>query len=121
MKFRWSGPSGTGSELLSYPRSIAIFMALMNERRIPEALGAAFYVQGDQPLIAGNTDARIEFLRTCGVDWETAFVGAEIEEERNGMGACIRKLESKRTLRIRFRSCRHARDDNGAPGRAGSP
>ncbi len=87
IEFGWSGMSGTGSELLSEPRSVAIFMALLSERRIPEALGAALYVRSDKPLITGDTDVRIEFLRICGVDWETVLAGAEIETERSGVWA----------------------------------
>ena len=84
IEFGWSGMSGTGSELVNEPRSVAIFMALLSEGRIPEALGAALYVRGDKALITGDTDVRIEFLRVCGGDWEIVFAGAEIEAERFG-------------------------------------
>ena len=82
VKFDWSGSCGTGSELVTEPRSIAILMALLSERRMPEALGAAMLLRIDDPLITGDTNVRVELLRKCGVDWEEVFAGAQIESER---------------------------------------
>ena len=83
-KFGWSGWSGTGSDLVSDPRSIGILMALLTERRMPEALGAALYVRSDKPLATGDSDMRIELLRQFGVDWESALAGAEVNGELGG-------------------------------------
>jgi hypothetical protein len=83
-KFGWNGPSGTGSELLSEPKSLGIFMALIHERRIEEAVGAAVRVCSAKPLAAGDTDVRIEFWRRCGLDWEALLAGMQVDRELGG-------------------------------------
>lgn len=83
-EFGWSGGCGFGSDSLSDPQSIGIFLALLNEGRTAEAVGAALAMQSEEPLVtAGETkDARIEFLKKCGLDWEALLAGAQIEADR---------------------------------------
>src|SRR6266487_72145 len=81
--FGWSGWCGTGQELLSDPQSVTIFMALVRERRIAEAIGAATYIQDHIGLTTRDIDIRIEFLEKCGVDWESVFDGAQLDAENH--------------------------------------
>lgn len=81
--FGWSGWCGTGHQFLSDPQSLTIFMALLRERSIAEAVGAAIYIQGDTPLTTRDIDVRIEFLEKCGVDWELVFAGAQLNSENH--------------------------------------
>ena len=82
-QFEWSGTSGTFSELLSEPKALGIFLALLTENRLLEAVGAAVNLTSDRPLTTdgGERNVRIEFLQKCGLDWETVFVGAVAELE----------------------------------------
>ena len=81
--FGWSGTCGTGSESFSNPQSIGIFMALLVEGRLPEAVGATVKIQSERPLASadGQKDVRLEFLRKCGIDWEEVFAGAQVESD----------------------------------------
>ena len=79
--FGWSRWCGTGHELLSDPQSLTIFMALLHERRLAEAIGAAVYIKGDELFTTRDLDIRIEFLEKCGVDWELVFAGAQLDSE----------------------------------------
>ncbi len=87
-RFLWSGWCGTGSDSLSQPQSLAFFMALLNENRIAEAVGAAVNLQSENPIVTrdGKVDARIAFLKKCGLDWETILAGAALESELSGRG-----------------------------------
>jgi hypothetical protein len=81
--FGWSGTCGTGSDSFSNPQSIGIFMALLAEGRLPEAVGATVNIQSERPLASadGQKDVRLEFLRKCGIDWEEVFAGAQVESD----------------------------------------
>ena len=81
--FGWSGGCGAGYELLSYPQSLTVFMALLHERRIAEAVGAALYVKGHMPPMAHGIDLRIAFLEKCGLEWELIFAGAQLDSENH--------------------------------------
>jgi len=81
--FGWSGWCGTGNELLSHPQSLTLFMALLHERRIAEAVGAALYIKGYMPPMAHGIDLRIAFLEKCGLDWELIFAGAQLDSENH--------------------------------------
>jgi hypothetical protein len=96
--FGWSGGCGTGYERLSDPQSLTIFMALMHERRLAEAIGAAVYIKGHEPFTTRDIDIRIEFLEKCGVDWELVFAGAQLDSE-NWNKANLRALAKYRSDR----------------------
>jgi ubiquitin len=81
--FGWSGGCGTGNELLSHPQSLTVFMALLNEHRLAEAVGAALYIKGYMPPMAHGIDLRIAFLEKCGLDWELIFAGAQLDSENH--------------------------------------
>ncbi|HEY3663914.1 MAG TPA: hypothetical protein VGL24_12250, partial [Chthoniobacterales bacterium] len=85
-RFLWSGWCGFGSDSLLQPQSLAFFMALLNENRIAEAVGAASHLQSDKPIVTrdGTVDARIAFLKKCGLDWEAILAGAQLESELSG-------------------------------------
>jgi hypothetical protein len=78
---------GAAEKILNYgwsgPRSLAVFMSLLHERRLAEAVGASLLVAGDQLLVGGEDklDVRIEFLEACGLDWETILAGAQTDAE----------------------------------------
>ena len=67
-----------GLESLTRPQSLAMFIALLNEKRIPEAVGAALRFESGVPILsADGRVARLEFFEACGLDWETLLVGAQ--------------------------------------------
>ena len=77
-RYEWSGGCGTGAESLTRPQSLAMFIALLNEKRIPEAVGAALRFESGVPILsADGRVARLEFFEACGLDWETLLVGAQ--------------------------------------------
>ncbi len=77
-RYQWSGGCGTGAESLTRPQSLAMFIALLNEKRIPEAVGAALRFESGVPILsADGRVARLEFFEACGLDWETLLVGAQ--------------------------------------------
>ena len=49
---------------------MGIWMALLAERRFPEAVGAAMLLQHNEEEMI------VEFLKLCGLDWEKIFLGA---------------------------------------------
>ena len=81
--FEWGGHCGTGSDSLYHPRSISIFMALLREHQTAEAVGAALRMNGREPLTneTNGESVRIEFLKKCGLDWESLLVGAQLDLE----------------------------------------
>ena len=81
--YAWSGWCGTGSDSLERPQAIGLLIALLQEGRIREAIGAAVHLQSDRPLISadGRQNARIEFLKRCGLDWESLMAGARIDSD----------------------------------------
>jgi hypothetical protein len=98
-EFEWSGWCGTGSDSLREPQSLGTFIALLNDDRIAEAVGAAIYVEGDRLLISADQrhNARVEFLKRCGLDWEMIFAGtqlvSELERSRGGgPNSCLSEL-----------------------------
>jgi hypothetical protein len=80
-EFTWGGTCGTGSELLGEPQSVALFMALLHERRLDEAVAASIHLRALHPLVAGGKSVRIAFLKKCGVDWEAMFAGSLLGAE----------------------------------------
>ena len=85
-EFGWSGWSGTGSDFLFNPQSIGIFMVLLREHRLPEAVRAAMELESETILLAGEAKdgVRIAFLAKCGLDWESLLGGALLDSENAG-------------------------------------
>ena len=83
-EFGWGGWCGTGSDSLHSPQSLGLFLALLGERRIPEAIGAAVKLRANHGLVAGGADVRITFLEKCGLDWDSLFAGALLNLEEDG-------------------------------------
>lgn len=80
LAFEWTGTCGTGSSSLGIPQSIALFMVLLQEGRLAEAVGAVLQM-GGSTVPVGVSDAksiRIIFLQKCGLDWERLMVGAAL-------------------------------------------
>ena len=77
-EFTWGGWCGTGAGSLGEPQSIGEFMALLQERRLDEAVGAAIRMATERPVRVGdkNPSARIQFLKKCGLDWEAILAGS---------------------------------------------
>lgn len=78
-QFEWGGC--IGHEELYDPQSLLVFMALVRERRLPEAVGAAVRLPG---LKMGENwpqgrQIAIRFLTLCGLDWQEVFCGGLIE------------------------------------------
>jgi hypothetical protein len=121
LNYVWGGTCGTGSESLGGPRSLAVFMSLLHERRLPEAVGASLLVSGDRPLTVGddNLDVRIEFLEACGLDWERMLAGAQTEKEygesyfafRNPLLAELAGYGSERAALLLADLARHVKPD----------
>jgi hypothetical protein len=85
-EFGWSGSSGTGSDFLFITQSTGIFMVLLSEHRIPEAVRAAIEMDIETIPFASEAkdDVRIMFLNKCGLDWESIFAGALLDSEEEG-------------------------------------
>ncbi len=74
MRFAWLSDCGTGAIEFYDKKNTAVFMALLHERRIAEAVGASFDVPS-VPLWLRKNGAvteqwRIDLLKFCGLDWE---------------------------------------------------
>ncbi len=83
LNYGWGGTCGMGSDSFRGPSSLGIFMSLLHERRLAEAVGASLLFSGDQ-LLTGDEDkldVRIEFLEVCGLDWEGILGGAQTDAE----------------------------------------
>ena len=93
-KFTWSGPSATGSETSGELQSIGIFMALLRERRLDEAVGAALKITSQRRVAVTNKrpSVQIEFLQKCGIDWEAVFAGELLRYEEFGSPAGLKEL-----------------------------
>lgn len=91
LQYGWGGWCGTGADSLAVPQSVAVFIALLRERKIAEAIGASLDVTGRDLLVAGRDEknVRIEFLKRCGFEWESVLAGAQLdaELESGGFGA----------------------------------
>jgi|GEM_PF-3916280 len=77
-QFRWGGWCGTGSEALQQPKSLLTLMILLQQRRLPEALGAALEIPETGELgkpLWPERDCRRRLLEYFGLDWEAVFVG----------------------------------------------
>lgn len=77
--FAWGGC--IGHEELYDPQSLLVFMALVRERRLSEAVGASVQLsrlRAGQSWPQGNQIA-IRFLTLCGLDWQDVFCGGLIQ------------------------------------------
>jgi hypothetical protein len=76
---------GFGNGVDLWPKFIGMFTSLLHDRRLAEATGAALALPGDDCIACNGTlslsNARIEFLKICGVDWEQVLAGAEVDRE----------------------------------------
>lgn len=74
IRFVLRADCGTGTDWFYNMQSNAVFMALLRERRIAEAVGASFDVPSVPTWLRKNgaiTDQwRIDLLKFCGLDWE---------------------------------------------------
>lgn len=77
LAYEWGGMCGTGSASFRAPNSHAVLLSLLQEKRYPEAVGAALGLeQGD---FSGSEFDAQEFLSLCTPDWEPIVAGALAE------------------------------------------
>ena len=72
---------GVGNGVDLWPKFIGIFVSLLHDRRLTETAGASLALPGGISGLRADralTDARIEFLKVCGLDWEAVLAGAEV-------------------------------------------
>jgi hypothetical protein len=62
-------------------QAMTIWLALLQERRFPLAVGAAFRLNRSEPALEEPTS--VKFLKACRLDWEQLFIGALADEMVN--------------------------------------
>lgn len=100
-QFAWSGQCGTGLTMLTGPQDFLLFMGLLHERRLPEAIGGALMLDDSWPF--GTSSAprtfhiRRRLLQHCKLDWEAICVGGLIgdEEENAGVSPLISQMAAE--------------------------
>lgn len=80
LQFQWNGRCLTGYGEFRNEQLTMVFLGLLRERRIEEALGASLLVQ-DSPLWMREPGRpfdqwRIDLLQYCGFDWEEVLIAA---------------------------------------------
>ena len=82
-QFQWGNWCGNGREALQEPKSVLMLMLLLQQRRLPEALGAALEIpengSSGQPLWPEH-DCRRRLLEYFGLDWETVYLGGQASD-----------------------------------------
>lgn len=80
-RFYWGGSCGTGMEQLEVPQRRMLVMALIKEGRLQTAAAAALGIGYNYSFsFDGNArrvqdDFTVDFLKRCGVDWESILLG----------------------------------------------
>lgn len=84
MRFAWLADCGFGAGEFYDEQSTVVFMALLRERRIAEAVGAGFRVPSVPKWLQKKGTLsekwRIDFLKFCGLDWEGELLASELVE-----------------------------------------
>jgi len=80
LQYEWDSFCGTGAESFGDAKMTAVFVSLLREGRVAEALGASFLVQ-DSPKWLREPgqrfdEWRIQLLEWCGFDWEEVLIAA---------------------------------------------
>lgn len=79
LRFRWDSFCGTGMDEISEITGSIIFISLLRENRLTEAVGASFLVRNSPNWMREPNQPfdqwRIDFLTHCGVDWEAVMIG----------------------------------------------
>lgn len=79
LQIEWDSDCGNGMESFETDRIIMVFIGLLREKRIAEALGASFVVPFAPDLIREPNQPferwRIDLLKFCGFDWEAVMLG----------------------------------------------
>ncbi|MEO6848505.1 MAG: hypothetical protein ABI254_14725, partial [Chthoniobacterales bacterium] len=70
LHYQWGFLCGNGSDHFYGPRSQALFLALLREKRYREAVGAALEV---------HIDSAEKFLKLTGLDWEAVVIGGLVD------------------------------------------
>lgn len=81
-KYADTGPNCLGLTDTEDAKDIAILLILLHDRRLDEAVGASLRVAGMGGSVYSRketTSSVIEFLKVCGLDWESLFAGGQVE------------------------------------------
>ncbi len=79
LQIGWDSDCGNGFESFEADKMTMVFIGLLREKRISEALGASFLVPLSPELIQEPNRPfdqwRVDLLRFCGFDWEAVMLG----------------------------------------------
>lgn len=86
-RYAWTGANCLNVTDVEDAQDIANLLMLLRERRLDLAVAAAVFVtatEGSTSSPEHLAEAVTEFLRTTGVDWESLFIGAEVDRSLKG-------------------------------------
>lgn len=75
---------GYGNGVDLWPKFFGMFVSLLHDRRLAEAVGACLALPATSMPWDNLHGSRIEFLKMCGIDWEQVLAGAEVDHDAGG-------------------------------------